>query len=103
MNELDEIRRKKLEELKKKLENNKAKVIIYTTPTCPYCKLAKRYFETLNVPYTEIDVSRDQKAAMDMYMKSGQLGVPQIEIGDEIIIGFDKTSIDLALKNHRII
>lgn len=72
-------------------------VIIYTTPTCMYCKLTKAYFKEHNVKYKEIDVAKDQEAAMEMIEKSGQQGVPVIEIGDNIIIGFNKKAIDKAL------
>lgn len=73
------------------------KVIIYSTPTCPYCIVAKDYFKNHKISYKEIDVSKDQKAADEMIKKSGQMGIPQIEIDGEIIIGFDKEKIDKAL------
>lgn len=68
-------------------------VIIYSTPTCGYCKQAKTYFQEHNVTYSEKDVSVDLKAQHEMMMKSGQLGTPVIDIGGEIVVGFDVSKI----------
>ena len=65
-------------------------VNIYTTPTCVYCQMAKEFFKENNVSYQEHDVSSDAKAREEMINKSNQMGVPVIEVNDEIIIGFDK-------------
>ena len=67
-----------------------ANVTIYTTPTCVYCKFAKEFFHEHNVEYAEKDVAQDEQAREDMIQKSGQLGVPVIDIDGEIVIGFDK-------------
>jgi len=72
-------------------------VIIYSTPSCVYCRLAKAYFKENNVQFQEIDVAADQQKAEEMIEKSGQLGVPVIEIDKEIIVGFDKPKIQKAL------
>lgn len=72
-------------------------VIVYTTPSCPWCNAVKRYLEERGIPYTEIDVSQDQAAAMEMIQKSGQMGVPVVEIDGEIVIGFDKERLDYLL------
>lgn len=72
-------------------------VIIYTTPTCVYCEMTKRLFKEHNIKYSEIDVSKDHKAAREMVEKSGQLGVPVIEIDGQIIIGFNKSALIRAL------
>jgi len=69
-------------------------VIVYSTPTCVYCKMVKKYFESRNVSFEEIDVSRDREAAAEMVRKSGQMGVPVVEIDGTIIVGFDKDKID---------
>jgi glutaredoxin 3 len=74
------------------------KVKIYTTPTCPYCEMAKQYFRSKNIDYEEVDVSSDIEAAREMIEKTGQMGVPVIEIGDTIIIGFNRAAIERALK-----
>ena len=72
-------------------------VKIYTTPTCPWCRMAKQYFEKKNVSYEEHDVSSDLKARDLMFQKSHQMGVPVIEIEGEIIVGFNRAEIDRAL------
>lgn len=66
------------------------KVTIYTTPTCGYCRMAKDYFKEEGVEYEEKDVSADAKAREEMVNKTNQMGVPVIEVGEDIIIGFDK-------------
>jgi len=73
------------------------KVKIYTTPTCPFCLMAKEYLKEKGIEFEEIDVSKDENAAMEMIKKSGQMGVPVIEIDNEIVIGFDKEKIDQIL------
>jgi glutaredoxin 3 len=65
-------------------------VIIYTTPTCKFCHAAKEFFKEHQVAYTELDVFVDEKARADMVGKSGQLGVPVVDIDGNIVIGFDK-------------
>lgn len=69
-------------------------VKVYSTPTCPYCTMAKRYLDSKNVQYENIDVSADRNAAAEMVRKSGQRGVPVIDIDGNIIVGFDKDRID---------
>ena len=73
-------------------------VTIYTTPTCPYCKLAKDYFKEQGITFSEIDVAADPAAANEMVKKSGQMGVPVIEIGDEIVVGWNQSAIEEILK-----
>lgn len=63
-------------------------VTMYTTPTCGFCRLAKKFFEANGVHYIEKDVARDVAARAEMLEKTGQLGVPVFEVGDAIIIGF---------------
>jgi len=70
------------------------KIKVYSTPTCPYCKMAKDFFTEKKVEFEDIDVSQDQKAAHEMVEKSGQMGVPVIMIENEIIVGFDKPKIE---------
>lgn len=67
-----------------------ANVIIYTTPTCVYCKMTKDFFREHNVAYEEKNVVDDEKLQQEMIEKSGQLGVPVIDVGGQIIIGYDK-------------
>jgi len=73
------------------------KVIIYTTPSCPYCQMAKAFFKEHNISYEEKDVSTDEKAVAEMIYKSGQLGVPVIDIDGQIVIGFDKEALSELL------
>lgn len=65
-------------------------VKIYTTPTCVYCRMTKELFKKNNVEYQELNVAQDAKAREEMIHKSGQLGVPVIEIDGNIIVGFDE-------------
>ena len=71
---------------------------IYTTTTCPYCIMAKDYFKEKKVNYEEYNVAEDRSAYEEMLKKSNQMGVPVIDIDDIIIIGFNRTEIDKALK-----
>jgi len=73
------------------------KVVIYTTPTCVYCKMTKDYFDKNGVTYEEHNVQEDLKARQEMVDKSHQLGVPVIEIDGEIFVGFDRSSLAKAL------
>ena len=73
------------------------KVVMFTTPTCTYCRLAKAYFNQHRVRFTEIDVSRDQRAAADMVRRTGQSGVPVILIDNRPIVGFDKHRVNRML------
>lgn len=74
-----------------------AEVKIYSTPACPYCKLAKQFFDENKIAYIDIDVSLNQMAAQEMIQKSGQLGVPVIEIDGQVVIGFDKPKLKQLL------
>jgi len=65
-------------------------VKIYTTPTCSYCKLTKQFFKDHNVIYTEVDVASDEKARNEMIERTGQMGVPVIDVDGEIVVGFDQ-------------
>ncbi len=69
------------------------KIKIYTTPSCVYCKMAKAYFAEHNMPYEELNVANDARLQQEMIQKSGQMGVPVIEIDGKIVIGFDKSRI----------
>jgi len=71
--------------------NNKVKV--YSTPTCSFCLRLKQYFKDNNIVFEDVDVSANQEAIEEMFTKSGQMGVPVIDIDGEIIVGFDKERI----------
>ena len=68
-------------------------VKIYTTPTCAFCHAAKEFFKEHNVEFTEHDVARDEKAREEMVAKSGQLGVPVIDIDGKLVIGFNRVKL----------
>lgn len=72
-------------------------VKVYSTPTCPWCSVAKEYLASKNIQFEDKDVSKDRNAATEMVNKSGQRGVPVIEIGSNIVIGFDQNKIDNLL------
>lgn len=72
-------------------------VAVYVTDTCPWCTRVKSYLRKNGVPYREINVSRDQNEARRMVEKSGQQGVPQIDIDGHMVVGFDRTRIDSLL------
>ena len=75
-----------------------AKVTIYTTPTCHYCKMAKVFFQNNGIDYDELDVQADLKAREQMLQESGQMGVPVIKVDTEIVIGFDEEHLRELLK-----
>lgn len=83
------------------MNTTQPKVIVFSTPTCSYCNLAKRYFREKNIKFTDVDVSKDQNAARDMVKRTGQTGVPVILINNKPIVGFDKPKINqlLNIKN----
>jgi len=74
-----------------------AKVTIYTTPTCVYCKMTKKFFAENNVQYEERDVVQDTAARDEMITKSGQMGVPVVDIDGKIIVGFDQSRLKETL------
>ena len=73
-------------------------VIVYSTPTCPYCDMAKNFLKENKVEFSEFDVSIDREKAQEMISKSGQTGVPVLDIDGTIIVGFDVDRIKAALK-----
>ena len=75
-----------------------AKVKVYSTPTCPWCTKAKEFLTKNKVKFENINVAEDEKARNDIIEKSGQMGVPVIDIDGEIIVGFDESKIRKALK-----
>jgi glutaredoxin-like YruB-family protein len=73
-------------------------VKVFSTPTCPYCVTLKEFFKEHNIEFEDIDVSQDEKARDEMIEKSGQMGVPVVDINGEIVVGFDKEKISQLLK-----
>mgnify|MGYP003581458668 CR=1 FL=1 len=68
-------------------------VTIYSTPTCHFCHMAKELFKEKNIAFTDYNVAADMEKRKEMVAKSGQLGVPVLDIGGEIIVGFDRSKI----------
>jgi glutaredoxin-like YruB-family protein len=77
--------------------NSQPRVIVFSTPNCPYCNMAKRYLRERGIRFRDVDVSRDPAAARDMVRRSGQQGVPVIEINGKIVVGFDRAKINQLL------
>lgn len=75
-----------------------AKVKVYSTPTCPWCIKAKEFLKEHKIEFEEFDVSSDEKAKNELIEKSGQMGVPVLDINGEMIVGFDVEKIKSALK-----
>lgn len=73
------------------------RVIVFSTPTCSFCNMAKKYFREKGIKFKDVDVSRDPAAARDMIRRSGQQGVPVIDIGGKIVVGFDRVKINQYL------
>lgn len=82
---------------------DKVSVRIYSAPWCAFCHTAKEYLKTKKVDYKDIDVDRDPKAAKELVAKTGQAGIPVLEIGDATIIGFDRPRIDSALEQYNLV
>ncbi|MBN1571591.1 MAG: glutaredoxin family protein [Deltaproteobacteria bacterium] len=79
----------------------KSKVVIYTTPTCPYCNRVREFFKDSGIDFTDYDVTKEERALAEMrkLTENGER-VPVINIGGEIIIGFDESRIEGALKKY---
>lgn len=88
---------RKAKEARRAKKKKQPRVIIFTTPSCGFCNTAKKYFRQQGVRFREVDVSRDEAAARDMTRRSGQQGVPVIDIGGRIVVGFDRPKIDSLL------
>jgi glutaredoxin 3 len=73
------------------------RVVVYSTPTCVWCRRAKTYLQSRGVPFRDVDVSQDRAAAMSLVRRTGQTSVPVIEIDGRSIVGFDQPQIDAAL------
>lgn len=78
-------------------DKNHPRVTVYSTPSCSWCNTLKSYLKKNNISFTDIDLSRDQKALEALIRRSGQQGVPQTDINGEIIVGFNKQRIDELL------
>lgn len=85
------------EKTKKEKRKKKNRVIVFSTPTCSYCNMAKQYFRRNKIRFKDVDVSRDEAAARDLVRRTGQMGVPVIDINGKLIVGFDKPQINRLL------
>lgn len=83
-------------------DNTDNKVIIYSATWCAFCHAAKDYLDKKGVKYTDKDVEKEPAAGLEAVDKSGQRGIPVIDIAGEIILGFDRPKIDAALKAKQI-
>lgn len=77
--------------------SKKQNIILYKTKTCPFCHMAEEFFKENKIKYKSIDVGVNQKAAAVMVKKSGQMGVPVMDINGKIIVGFDKSALKKSL------
>jgi glutaredoxin 3 len=84
-------------------ESKKTKVKVYSAPWCVYCRMAKEYLKSKNVAFDEVDVDANHQAAMELVQKTGQAGIPVLEIGDQTILGFNRPQIDLALNQYKLV
>jgi len=77
-------------------------VVVFTTPTCSWCRVVKQHLKKHNIRFKEIDVSKDERAARDMVRRTGQQGVPVTLIQNRPIVGFNKQQINhlLGIKEH---
>jgi len=80
-----------------------ASITIYSTPTCGFCHMAKAYFQSKNIDYTEKDVSTDIAGQKEMIEKSQQMGVPVIDINGSVVVGFDRPKIDILLRQNDLV
>ncbi|MEI7462930.1 MAG: glutaredoxin family protein [Candidatus Taylorbacteria bacterium] len=72
-------------------------ISIYSTPTCVYCNMAKTFFKSYNMTFKEFNVSSDLEKRREMIDMTGQMGVPVIKVGNEVVVGFDETKLKIAL------
>lgn len=73
------------------------KIVVYSTPTCPRCKRAKQFLEERGIPFQVVDVAADKAARDEMIKKSGQMGVPVIEIDGVVTVGCDEAALKKQL------
>ena len=73
------------------------RVVVYTSTSCPWCNTVKTHLMKNRIPFREIDISRDEKAAQELVRRSGQMAVPQTDIDGRIVVGFDKARLNSLL------
>ncbi|PIO00627.1 NrdH-redoxin [archaeon CG10_big_fil_rev_8_21_14_0_10_43_11] len=79
------------------------RVTVYTTPSCKYCKAVKQFLHEEGIAFSEVDVQANPKRFEDVFLLTGQIGVPQTKIEDDVVVGFDKKRLIDVLKAHDIL
>ncbi|HLG23543.1 MAG TPA: glutaredoxin domain-containing protein [Candidatus Nanoarchaeia archaeon] len=87
-----------MEKNSKTTKNEKSEVKVYTTNMCPWCIKTKEFLKENNIKYKDFNVNENDRARNEMFEKSGQFGVPVIDINGSIIIGFDRNALKKVLK-----
>lgn len=77
------------------------KIKVYSTPTCPYCKLVKDYLHDQSLAFEDIDVAANGDAAKEMVKISGQMGVPVIDVNGQIIVGWNKQALEDVIQHQK--
>jgi len=78
-------------------------ITVYGAPWCAFCHTAMHYFDGLGIKYKYIDVDEEPAKGMEAVQKSGQRGIPVLDINGDIVVGFDRPRIDAALKAHSLV
>ena len=78
-------------------------ITMYTTPTCGFCHMAKNYLGSKNLEFETKDITTDENSYQEVLEKSGQLGVPVLDIDGTIVVGFDRNKIDVILRDKKLI
>ncbi|HDP95905.1 MAG TPA: NrdH-redoxin [Candidatus Aminicenantes bacterium] len=81
--------------------NQTPKVVVFTTPTCSWCRAVKSHLRKLNIRFREVDISRDPAAARDMVRRTGQQGVPVTLVNNQPVVGFDQSKLERLLGVRR--
>ncbi len=84
-------------------KSSDTKITIYSAQWCAFCKMVKQYLTDRQLKFTEIDIEQDQDSARLILDKTGQMGVPVIDIDGIWILGFDRVKIDAALKEKQLV
>lgn len=74
---------------------------VYSTPTCPYCKLVKDHLHEAGLPFEDIDVAANGEAAKDMVKISGQMGVPVVDVNGQIVVGWNKQALEDVIQHQK--
>ena len=75
---------------RRKPDSGPPRIVVYTSPTCHWCRVAKAYLKDHDLPYTEVDIITDKRGRRDMVAMTGQYGVPVIKVGHRAMVGWDK-------------